>query len=213
MQTIVQQCSEKAKERSVKELYESHLEIIRLFVLGYTKTEIAGITGYTIAHIDRIYDNPLVRERIATLQMARDAETVDIARDIQEYAPRSLRLLQKIVDGDEAVNDIRLRAKVAKDLLEMAGHGAVQKSAATVVHEGEVTLKGETCKEIVQEARAYRERIQRVLAEPIEEAEIIETSSQQRSCASETPSCEAPSVETYSAQASLSTTEKEKKNV
>ena len=199
MQTIVQQCSEKAKERSVKELYESHLEIIRLFVLGYTKTEIAGITGYTIAHIDRIYDNPLVRERIASLQMARDAETVDIARDIQEYAPRSLRLLQKIVDGDEAVNDIRLRAKVAKDLLEMAGHGAVQKNSLLV--EGEVTLKGETCKEIVQEARAYRERIQSVLAEPIIEAELIQDNSQQRSCA----------VQAHTVQAHTESTEEKEK--
>ena len=56
---------------------------------------------------------------------ARDADTVDLAKEIQEVAPEALRLLKDIIRGEgEGTNaSISLRARESNNMLARVGHG------------------------------------------------------------------------------------------
>ena len=117
----------------VKSLWDRHHEILRLVLLGFSNKEVAAELGISAQNVSDVKNSQLAIQQLEVLRTARDSQAVDVARAFVEDAPKSLRLLQDIRDG-VASQDIKLRAKVAQDLLDRAGHGKVTKIAGRVAH-------------------------------------------------------------------------------
>jgi hypothetical protein len=117
------------KQWEVRKLYDDHQEIVRLAVLGTSVTEIAKRLGKTTQSITMVLDSAIVKDQIATMQAVRDVECIDVAREIKEFAPTCLSLLQDVVrgTGDGEAASINLRVATSKDMLDRAGYGAVKK--------------------------------------------------------------------------------------
>lgn len=116
----------------VQDIWERQREMIRLMILGWGNQEIASALGVTPQNVSDVRNSPLVKDRLAVLGAARDAATVDIAREIKEEAGASLNLLRDIRDGRVEAG-IALRASVARDLLDRAGHSAIRKVQGEIV--------------------------------------------------------------------------------
>jgi hypothetical protein len=117
------------KQWEVRKLYDDHQEVVRLAVLGTSVTEIAKRLGKTPQSISMVLDSALVKDQIATMQAARNLECVNIAKEIDEFAPTCLSLLKDVVRGTGAgeAASINLRVATSKDILDRAGYGAVKK--------------------------------------------------------------------------------------
>lgn len=71
------------------------------------------------------------------MQGARDAYTIDIARDIREFAPKALDLLKEILQGEGTSGQLAspaLKVSVAKDLLDRAGYAPIKSIDVRSVH-------------------------------------------------------------------------------
>jgi len=127
----------KEKPTGIKQLWEIHSEMIRMIVLGQSNDEIGEQTGYRSNTVSLIRNSPLVRERVEVFKNALDARTLDIAKRIQETAPKALKLLEEIIEGKVEV-PVAIRAKYASEHLDRAGYGPLRKT---------VSLNGQISKE------------------------------------------------------------------
>jgi hypothetical protein len=121
----------------VNEIHGMHHEIIRLLMLGMKNVDIAKRIGCTEVQVSSIKNSPIVLDRLALMNAARDIKSIDISKDIMEVAPEALKLLKKIVRGEEIgaqVAPLGLQAKTAESLLDRAGFGAVKKVATSNEH-------------------------------------------------------------------------------
>jgi len=109
----------------VNEMWDVHHEIARRIVLGQKNVQIAEDLNVSPQMVCNVRNSPIVQERIKVLHGARDADTVDLAKEIKEIAPEALGLLKDIIRGenDGANASINLRAKEANNMLARAGHG------------------------------------------------------------------------------------------
>lgn len=134
----------------VTDIWDRHHEMIRLMVLGWGNQEIASALGVTPQNVSDVRNSGIVRDRIAVLEAARDAATIDIAREIQEEAGASLNLLRDIRAGRIEAS-IGLRASIAKDLLDRAGYSPVKKIQGEIIN---AHLTREDLEEIKKRARS-----------------------------------------------------------
>jgi hypothetical protein len=113
----------------VSEMWELHHEIVRLLVLGLKNTEIAAKLGCSTQTVSNVRNSPVAQEQITIMRGARDADTVDLAKEIIEIAPVAMNLLKDIIRGEnDGVNaSIGLRAKEANGMLARAGFGVPQR--------------------------------------------------------------------------------------
>ena len=120
----------------MSEVWESHAEITRRILLGQKNTVIAEALGCSTQMVSNVRNSPVIQDRLSLMRGARDASAIDIARDIQEFAPEALRLLKEIVLGKGPGENASaaLRAKVSSDFLDRAGHGAVRKEQHLHAH-------------------------------------------------------------------------------
>jgi predicted transcriptional regulator len=107
-------------------MWEVHHEVARRLLLGQKASHIAEDLGVSEAMVSYVRNSRVVQEKLDTMSAARDAETVDIAKDIREKAPAALRLLEKIIQG-EIDAPITSRAREANNWLDRAGFGAVRR--------------------------------------------------------------------------------------
>ena len=113
----------------VSKIWDSHEEIIRRLTLGQKNTEIAQNMGISSAQVSNVRNSPIIQDKLAIMQGARDAYTLDIAKDIREFAPKALEVLKAIVNGDDSSGlpvGPALKARVASDLLDRAGYAPVR---------------------------------------------------------------------------------------
>jgi hypothetical protein len=108
-----------------KDMNERHHEVARLVVLGYKNTKIAEMLGITKEFVCAVRNAPPVQEQIAILKSARDANTVDIARQIQETLPSCVNYLMETIE-DSNISD-NVRSRNAFGLLSAGGHGSSSK--------------------------------------------------------------------------------------
>ena len=110
----------------VGKLWERHKEIARLLLLGYKGTEIAERLGVSTAMVNYTRNSPVVKEQIRAMEGARDASTIDIARDIKMKAPKALEVLEQVLNGEPGtIGELAspaLRVKVASEWLDRAGY-------------------------------------------------------------------------------------------
>ena len=65
-------------------LNNRHEEILNLYVLGMKDSEIASMLGISKNMVNYTVTSTLGKERLAMMRGARDAETIDIAKKMQE---------------------------------------------------------------------------------------------------------------------------------
>lgn len=112
----------------VGQLWERHKEIARLILLGYKNSEIAERLGVSKAMVGYTRNSPMVKEKIRMMEGARDASTIDIAKDIKMKAPKALKVLEEVLNGEPGtlgeLASPALRVKVASEWLDRAGFPA-----------------------------------------------------------------------------------------
>lgn len=120
----------------VSEMWDVHHEIARRLLLGQKNVEIAKSLGISAQMVSNVRNSPVVQEHISILRGARDADTVDLAREIKEIAPAALQLLKEIIQGEgQGANaSIALRARESNNMLARVGHGVPHKVQAEVAN-------------------------------------------------------------------------------
>ena len=142
------------KTQIVKEMNERHHEIARMVVLGYRNTEIAKTLNITKEFVCAVRSAPPVKEQVAILAGARDAGTVDVARQIQQALPECVEYLTKTIP-DSDISD-GLRSRNAFGLLSIGGHGPAKNINIKGVH---AVLTADDIKEIREEAETVATEI------------------------------------------------------
>ena len=131
------------KTQVVREMNERHHEIARMVILGYRNTEIAKILNISKEFVCAVRNAPPVKEQVAILAGARDAETVDVAKQIQLALPDCVKYLIETVP-DVEISD-NLRSRNAFGLLAVGGHGPAKNINVKGVH---AVLTADDIKEI-----------------------------------------------------------------
>lgn len=121
--------AENPKHWVVSEMWDMHHEIARLILLGRNNVRIAEELKISPQTVSNVRNSPVVQEHLAIMQGARDADTIDLAKEIKNIAPDALMLLKNIVKGEnDGVNaSIGLRARTAENMLARVGHGVPHK--------------------------------------------------------------------------------------
>ena len=123
-----------SRQYNIKELWDKHREIARQLVLGGTNVSIAETLNITPQTVSNVRNSPIGQAELQRLHGARDEETVNIAKRIEEFAPVALELLEDIMTGRQPGSSVALRAKVASSHLARAGYGEVHKAHVVSQH-------------------------------------------------------------------------------
>lgn len=103
-----------------------HDELARRLVIGCQKQyEIANELGVTQAWLSTILTQPLMKRRIRALQDERDKDSLDVGKQLDAAALPALEILERTMYKTKSE---KLAVMCAKDLLDRAGHGAINKS-------------------------------------------------------------------------------------
>jgi len=114
--------SDERKTFTVENVWDSHQEIMRLAVTGMKQVDIAEQLGVTEAMVSYTLNSPVVKRQLSIMRAARDVDAIDVAKRIQEIAPKALEVLEELLEeGNQAI-----KFRSATDILDRAGHAAVK---------------------------------------------------------------------------------------
>ena len=108
---------------------------MRRLVAGERPIEIASCLGMTTARLSIIMNSPIFKQELARLSTGADRGAIDVAGRIQETSIKAMEILESLLDGravDKGMTSFQ-QAKLAQDMLDRAGHGAVQKRQVAVM--------------------------------------------------------------------------------
>lgn len=127
---------EPRKTHTISKIWEIHDEITRRLVLGEKNVNIAKALNCSEQTVSNVRNSPIIQDKMSVMKGARDAATVDIARDIQEFAPVALDLLKNIVMGKGVGTNASpaLRAKEANGFLDRAGFAPIRREQHMHAH-------------------------------------------------------------------------------
>jgi len=92
------------KSYDIKKLWDRNHEICNLVVLGLDQEKIASVLDVSPVTVSNTVNSTLGQEKIALMRGARDADTWDAAKKIQEVAKKALTFLELAMD--DKVKDI-----------------------------------------------------------------------------------------------------------
>lgn len=120
----------------VNEMWDLHHEIARRIVLGEKNVAIAEALNISPQTVCIVRNSPVVQEKISLMQGARDADTIDLSKEIKEIAPDALKLLKEIIrgEGDGKAASINLRAREANGMLARTGYGIPHRVQSENLH-------------------------------------------------------------------------------
>lgn len=151
------------RKYQLRQLNEMHHEIIRLSLIGLKPKQIAMMLGITEATVCNATQSAKGRQSLAILRAVRDSDSIDIAKDIVEFAPRCVEVLQEIVDDPN--NPAAVRGKFAVELLGIAGHVKPQR----------VQVQGTMTHLSIDEISAIKARARKLASESgVIDAEYVE---------------------------------------
>ena len=114
------------RQYEIKSLQERHREILRRLALGQGSKDIASSLSITPQVVHYVKNSQIGKRELNLIQGARTADAVEVSNQIQELAPQALETLDNIMLDEESPD--ALKVKIAVDLLDRAGHGAVKKN-------------------------------------------------------------------------------------
>lgn len=122
------------KTYQIKNMWEQHHEIVRLALLGMKPADIARKLGFTSVMVSYTLNSPIVKEKLSIMRAARDADSIDIARDILELAPKAVELYEKLLEEGVNGTATSLHKSTADRVLEISGYGPVKRIQADHRH-------------------------------------------------------------------------------
>jgi len=111
-------------------MWELHHEVCRLALIGMKQIDIANHLGVSPVMVSYTLRSPIVRRQLDQLKAVRDIEAIDISKEIQELAPRAVKVLEELMNGDLP----NLKYKAAADVLDRAGFAAVHTLRTENIH-------------------------------------------------------------------------------
>ncbi len=152
----------------LKKLRDIHYEIIRRASLGYKMTEISKELNIAYITVWKTLQTPLAKERLEIIRGARDASAGEVMNQFKSLSPIALEVYKEaILDGNISMKD---RIKAAGEVLDRAGHTAVQKN---------LHLHGELTQDDIDNIK-QRAASQGIVANEVEDAQVTEDESEKK---------------------------------
>lgn len=118
----------------VGNLWEIHHEIARRLSLGEKNVDIAEALNVSPQMVSYTKNSKVVEDKVAIMQGAMDADTVDLGVRINKFAPIALQYLEDLVSGKEKDVSAALRARYADKHMDRAGYSPVKRIAKVSAH-------------------------------------------------------------------------------
>lgn len=118
------------KQYQVEQMWELHHEVCRLALIGMKQVDIATHLGVSPVMVSYTLRSPIVQRQLNQLKAVRDIDAIDVSKEIQDLAPRAVKVLDELMDSD--LPNIKLKA--ATDILDRAGHAAVRTLRTENIH-------------------------------------------------------------------------------
>lgn len=118
------------KPYQIEQMWELHHEVCRLALIGMKQIDIANHLGVSPVMVSYTLRSPLVQRQLNHLKAVRDLEAIDVSKEIQELAPRAVKVLEELMENE--LPNIKLKA--ATDVLDRAGHAAVRTLRTENIH-------------------------------------------------------------------------------
>lgn len=87
--------SSNKKGFQISQMWENHHEIARLILLGEKNVDIAAKMNCSAVLVSNVRNSPVVKEKLELMTMVRDAECIDLAREIQDLAPIAIQRVKE----------------------------------------------------------------------------------------------------------------------
>ena len=120
------------RKYQISHTWEIHNEIIRLTAVGMRQVDIAAQLGVTAAMVSYTLNSDIARARLAELRGMRDAEAVDVGKQIKEAEVKCLQTLKDLRDGIDT--PAAIRAKICFGILDRGDHPPTQRIQGTMMH-------------------------------------------------------------------------------
>ena len=115
------------KTHDIKQLWQRSHEILRLALIMPKHKEIARVLGITEATVSNTLNSELGRRKLSKMRLARDGETIDVAKRVAELLPKAIDTYEKILDGDPTVT--KMMKETADTIsMDIAGYRAPTKT-------------------------------------------------------------------------------------
>lgn len=114
----------------VAKMWDKHHEIARLLVLGLKGRDVAKQVGTTEEVVSQVRNSPVVQDKLAILHAARDANTMEISKEILKLAPIAIkRVTEALNDGMILGKEVSASnmLKEANSVLDRAAGKAIQR--------------------------------------------------------------------------------------
>lgn len=108
------------RKYQLQSLNDLHHEVLRLSLLGWKPKDIANWLGITEPTVCNVTNGAKGRQQLAILRAVRDGATIDLAKDIAEYAPRAWELYKEALEDPNLQPALRL--KYGLEAVGLAGH-------------------------------------------------------------------------------------------
>lgn len=120
----------------IESLLSHHKEMLRLELLGYKPKDIAQLIGLSEDQVSKVRNSAIYVEQLNILELARDTDSLAVARRIAEMAPVAVHRINEVIGRSlfDPANkeDHSLVVRASQDILDRAGHGAINRSE--VIH-------------------------------------------------------------------------------
>ena len=118
------------KSYQIEQMWELHHEVCRLALIGMKQVDIANHLSVSPVMVSYTLRSPIVQRQLNQLKAVRDLDAIDVSKEIQELAPRAVKVLEELMDNE--LPNIKLKA--ATDILDRAGHAAVRTLRTENIH-------------------------------------------------------------------------------
>lgn len=143
-------------------MWERHFEILRRTVAGERQIDIARSLNISLSRISIIVNSPLFQTHLLEMRKKANEKAADIHGRLSTLAIESMSVLENAIRQKDAQGiSPAHRVKIAQDVLDRTGHGAIQKHHnktelydARKIEELKKRVKGTELKELPDAQRA-----------------------------------------------------------
>lgn len=125
----------------IAEMRSRHFRMVELDFLGYSEKYIGEFLGVTSQNVSDVLNSELAKVHLEALRLARDEDSVSVAKQLKELAPEALSLIRMsmnrqrvdmIKDPDMKID--KTHKEIAFDVLDRAGHGVPKQANQFHLH-------------------------------------------------------------------------------
>lgn len=140
-------------ERSfdIKQLWQRNHEIIRLAFLGWKHKDIATHLGITPTTVSNTVNSTLGKDKLNLMTGTRDAEILDVMKEIQTMVPKALKVYDQILEEDSSAPWSLKKSTADTVLKDILGNVAPKRVEGKFMH---AHLGEETIDRIKERGRA-----------------------------------------------------------